>query len=334
MELIERYLKAIEFWLQRGEKQDILAEISEDIHSQIEERETALGRALSNAELEVLLKQRGRPMLVANRYRPQRSLIGPDWFPTYIFVLKIVGLCYVLPWVVIYFVVRRVEHPEINWALTMLRSLGTAWEVAFFSASVVTVIFGCLQFTEAKSHFFENWNPRELPAVRDAFKIRRFDSIVEIVVGVPFVLCWIGFAYSLTPFSGEYFKLTLNPIWFDFFWAYLVIGSSNIVLAILNLRRPYWSLPRAGFKLAGDFAGGVFMCWLLKASVVASIWMPGLDTAKAAAFMRWLQIVMAQSFPVAVILVTIIAVVDAFRIFRVSRKGGAGVANGVASAVR
>lgn len=334
MELIERYLKAIEFWLPGGEKQDILAEISEDIYSQIEEREATLGRTLTHAEVEALLKQRGRPMLVANRYRPQRSLIGPDWFPTYLFVLKIVGFCYVLPWVAIYFVVRRVEHPEIHWALTMLASLGTAWEVAFFSAAAVTVIFGCLQYTEAKSHFFENWNPRELPAVRDAFKIRRFDSVVEIVVGVPFVLCWIAYAYTLTPFSSQYFQLTLNSVWFNFFWAYLAIGSSNIVLAILNLRRPYWSVPRAGFKLASDLASGVFMCWLLKANLVVSIWMPQLDTAKAEAILHWIRFVMAQSFPFAVIVVTIIAVVNAFRIFRVMRKGGTGVANGVAPAVR
>jgi hypothetical protein len=334
MELIERYLKAIEFWLPGGEKQDILAEISEDIHSQIEERETALGRTLTNAELEALLKQRGRPMLVANRYRPQRSLIGPDWFPTYIFVLKIVGLCYVFPWVVICFVIRRIEHPEINWALTLLASLGTAWEVAFFSAAAVTVIFGCLQFTQEKSHFFENWNPRELPAVRDAFKIRRFDSIVEIVVGVAFVLCWIAYAYTLAPFMGSFFKLMLNPVWFDFFWGFLAIGLANIVLAIFNLRRPYWTVPRAACRLASDLAGGALFCWLMKADIVASIWMANLDAAKTAALNHWIQFGMAQYFPVAVILVAIIVVVDAFRIYRVNRLGGAGVANGFAAPAR
>lgn len=333
MELIERYLKAIEFWLPGGEKQDILAEISEDIHSQIEERETALGRTMTNAELEALLKQRGRPMLVANRYRPQRSLIGPDWFPTYIFVLKIVGLCYVLPWVAIYFIISRIQHPENKWIVTFLASLGRAWEIAFFSAAVVTVIFGCLQYTEAKSHFFENWNPRELPKVRDPFKIRRFDSILEIIVGVPFVLCWIDFAYTLTPFAGPDFKLTLNPVWFDFFWAYLAIGLGNIVLAILNLRRPYWSVPRAAFKLVSDLAGGGLTCWLLKANVVASIWIPGLDAAKTEATMHGIQFSMTVGFPVAAIVVTIIVAVDAFRVYRVSRGGGAGVTNGVASAV-
>ena len=334
MELIERYLKAIEFWLPGGEKQDILAEISEDIHSQIEERETALGRALTNAELEALLKQRGRPMLVANRYRPQRSLIGPDWFPTYIYVLKIVGLCYVLPWLAVYFVVHRIQHPEISWALTMLASLGTAWEVAFFSAAVVTVIFGCLQFTQDKSNFFENWNPRQLPPVRDAFKISRFSSIVEIVVNVAFVLCWIAYADTLTPVDGPSFKLMLNPVWIDFFWSYLAIGLGNIALAALNLRRPYWSVPRAGCLLASDLAGGALFCWLMKADVVASIWMANLDTSKTAALEHWIQFVIVQSFPVAVIFVAIIAVVDAFRIFRVNRRGGSGVANGFAASAR
>ena len=38
MEIIQRYLHAIEFWLPKGQRHDILAEISEDIHSQIEER--------------------------------------------------------------------------------------------------------------------------------------------------------------------------------------------------------------------------------------------------------------------------------------------------------
>jgi hypothetical protein len=334
MELIERYLKAIEFWLPSGEKQDILAEISEDIHSQIDERQTALGRPLTSAELEALLKQRGRPMLVANRYRPRRSLIGPDWFPTYVFVLKIVGLCYVLPWLVIYFVLHRVQHPEANMGLTLIASFGTAWEVAFFSAAVVTVIFASLQFTEEKSNFFENWNPRQLPPVRDAFKIPRIGSIIEIVVNVAFVLCWIAYAYTAVPFDGPTFKLTLNPVWVNFFWGYLAIALANIALAIFNLRRPYWSVARAACRLATNLAGGALLCWLMKADVIASIWMANLDETKTANLTHWIRFVMGQSFPVAVIFVTVIVVVDAFRIFRVNRRGGVNVANGFAASAR
>jgi len=71
MELIERYLQAVKFWLPKNQKQDIIAELSEDIHSQIEERESALGRELTDDDVEQILKQRGRPLLVAEKYLPQ-----------------------------------------------------------------------------------------------------------------------------------------------------------------------------------------------------------------------------------------------------------------------
>ena len=58
MELLERYLQAVKFWLPKEQKQDIIAELSEDLHSQIEEKEAELGRKLTAIEVEFLLKQR------------------------------------------------------------------------------------------------------------------------------------------------------------------------------------------------------------------------------------------------------------------------------------
>jgi hypothetical protein len=37
MELIDRYLQAVKFWLPKQQKLDIIAELSEDIYAQIEE---------------------------------------------------------------------------------------------------------------------------------------------------------------------------------------------------------------------------------------------------------------------------------------------------------
>ena len=39
MELVDRYLQAVKFWLPRHQKDDILAELSADLQSQIEDRE-------------------------------------------------------------------------------------------------------------------------------------------------------------------------------------------------------------------------------------------------------------------------------------------------------
>ncbi|HEY6181159.1 MAG TPA: hypothetical protein VIW67_02875 [Terriglobales bacterium] len=59
MELIERYLQAVKFWLPKEQKQDILAELSEDINSQVEEKESELGRSLNQAEVEAILSSAG-----------------------------------------------------------------------------------------------------------------------------------------------------------------------------------------------------------------------------------------------------------------------------------
>jgi len=43
MELIDRYLQAVKFWLPKAQKQDIIAELSEDIRSQVERKRRSLG---------------------------------------------------------------------------------------------------------------------------------------------------------------------------------------------------------------------------------------------------------------------------------------------------
>src|ERR1700682_4339889 len=89
MELLDRYLQAIEFWLPKRQRQDIIAELSEDLRSQIEEKETEVGRKLQDAEVEAILKRCGAPLEVAARYRPQQYLIGPALFPVYRFVVAV-----------------------------------------------------------------------------------------------------------------------------------------------------------------------------------------------------------------------------------------------------
>lgn len=324
MQMLERYLHAIGFWLPKDQRQDILAEISEDLNSQIEDRQTALGRKLTEAELEALLKRRGRPVLVANRYRPQRSLIGPVWFPAYVFVLKMVGLCYVLPWLIVFVIVHRVQHHGLNWGVTLVAAWGTIWAVTFVAAGVVTLIFSLLQITEAETHFLENWNPRQLPPVRDPYKIPVSSSITELVANVAFLLWWMTYVSSPLLFDGPAFRLSLAPAWIYFFWSYLALALFNIALAAANLRRRYWTGLRAACRLTLDLAGGVLFCWLMKANVIATLYVASLDPARTLAIKNAIHIWTDRCFPIAVIISAIVVVVDLMRIVRLNGKGRAG----------
>jgi hypothetical protein len=153
MEILDRYLQAVKFWLPKGEKQDIIAEISEDLRSQIEEREAELGRKLNQAEIETILKQRGRPVLVANGYLPQQYLIGPVLFPVYRLVLKIVVLWYLVPWILIWAGLMtfdstyRTEHLAHGLLGVTGQLWGSFWLTGLTSFAAVTVVFVVLEST-------------------------------------------------------------------------------------------------------------------------------------------------------------------------------------------
>ncbi len=146
-ELLDRYLQAVRFWLPKAQQQDIIAELQEDLRSQIEEQENGLGRSLNESEIETILKQRGRPFIVANRYLPQGSLIGPVLFPIYVFVMKVVALCYLVPWVLVWIGMisfsssYRAQHISAGWFIAIASAWSALWSTAFMALATVTVVF-------------------------------------------------------------------------------------------------------------------------------------------------------------------------------------------------
>ena len=53
MDLLDRYLQAVRFWLPKSQKQDdLISELGEDLRSQIEAKGEELGRPLDKNEVE------------------------------------------------------------------------------------------------------------------------------------------------------------------------------------------------------------------------------------------------------------------------------------------
>src|SRR6202161_3519468 len=127
-ELINRYLQAVRFWLPKTHRQDdLIAELGEDLRSQIEDQEMELGHPLEKSEMAEILRRCGSPMMVAGRLGPQRHLIGPALFPIYEFVLKMVLLWILVP--VFIFIVGPVNLVDGggNWPLAILSTFGDLW---------------------------------------------------------------------------------------------------------------------------------------------------------------------------------------------------------------
>jgi hypothetical protein len=328
MELIERYLQAVKFWLPKQQKDDIIAELSADIYAQIEERETALGRKLTEAEVEELLKQRGHPLLVANRFLPQESLIGPVLFPIYRFVLKIFVYGYLLPsvlvWIglMIFSPTYRFEQTHPSWFTAFTSLFSFLWFTSFLAAGTVTIVFAVLERMQARIHFFDRWSPRKLPPVRNLNLIPRSTSSFELAACLIFFVWFAVNLHSPVVPIGLTVAISLNPGRLWFFWGYLLLALVNASLAGMNLMHPFWTVRRATLRLLSNGAGAALFCWLMKANLLAGITAVNLPAQQAMAMTQSINDWMSRLFPATIVLGLVIVATDVYRIVRLKSAEG------------
>ncbi len=322
MELIERYLESVKFWLPRRQKDDIIAELSDDIHAQVEEKETALGRNLNEAEVEAILKQRGHPLLVANRFLPQESLIGPVFSPIYRFVLKIFAYGYLLPatlvWIglMTFSATYRFEHTHPSWFTAFASLFSYLWFTTCLVVLPVTIAFAVLERNQARVHLFDRWSPRKLPPVRDPNQIPRSGSIFELAFNLIFFVWWGVYVHSPVLRIGSALQITLGPLWPWFFWGYLLVAAFNAAFACEKLLHPSWTVGRAAFRLLSDAAGAALFCWLMKAHIPAGITAANLPPERALAITSAINHWTTELFPWAIIVGLVVVATDLYRIVR------------------
>jgi hypothetical protein len=283
MDLLDRYLQATKFWLPRDQKRDILQELSEDLHSQIEEKEAALGRPLNDDEVAAILKQRGRPILVAGRFYPQQHLIGPALFPIYTFVLKMAALFYVLPWVLVWvgFLIFDRKYRAEHLGFALIGDWATFWQIVIFVFGFVTIVFALLDRAQTKSHFLEDWDPRKLPAVAKQPKPSlRTQTFIELFFSVNFVVWWLAIGYyphTFFGFASELFKPAagLGP----YYW--LVLGLTLIKLGqqLTNVFRPQWTWLRPVTTLVTNVLFAAMLAFMLKIEPLVVLQPPYTDVA-------------------------------------------------------
>jgi hypothetical protein len=297
MELVDRYLHAVKFWLPRNQKNDIIAELSEDLRSQIEEKESGLGRKLDTAEVEPILQRCGSPMAVAQRYLPQRSLIGPALFPIYSVVIRALFFYFLLPWLLLWMGITifspdfRADHP----GAALFASLEPWWLACTYSLFFCTLTFALLDRSQARSHLVNSWNPRSLPAVRDPNRIPRGETIFELTAAVAGLALWIQIGAFRRVFHVFGFTIALSSRWPYFLWAWVVLSLAGIALACLNLSNPRWTRLSASLRLGIDTCSWVMIYGLCRASLLEALGASSLSPSKAVALVNSLNFWMARS---------------------------------------
>src|SRR5271154_4523214 len=252
MQLVDWYLQEVKRYLPAAQRDDILKELSANILGEMDDRESTLGRPLTEDEQIAILQQQGSPMVVASRYRnDQRSftfgrvIIGPALFPLY---AKILTLNLTITVVVSSIVMTTLG---LHVGLTAL-----FWP-ALLQFSIVTAIFAAIEQSQNKFHILDHWNPRALPPVRDPLKISRANTFFEMFCNLVFVLCWLhvpGATYAvaymflgpavryLEPVSAD--PLVYAPAWQIFYLPILLFMLLSLAQQGLNFAFPCWTRNR------------------------------------------------------------------------------------------
>ena len=263
-DLIERYVSAVARRLPAKQAKDIAAELREAVFARVEEKERELGRPVERKEVAEIIKTFGSPMLAAARYEGRQYLLGPDIFPYYWPVARlVVGI--VAAVAIVGFLVQGVLSDDpVRYAL---RGVGAAWTGALWSFAVVTGVFIALDRGKAGASFEKSWRPETLPA-ETTFKPKSlFESLFSLAWDAIFIAWWVGLVHFPNTLPGEPgqqgLRLDFDPtVWSTIFVLVLAMSVVTAAIHLFDVFHPTWTRVRSIAMLA-TVAIGLSCIWLM-----------------------------------------------------------------------
>lgn len=181
MTILDRYLYAVRTNLPNDRRDDIAAEIGDELQSQIDERESELGRPLTEDEQAAIVKAYGHPAVVAARYAKVQYLIGPELLPLYWSVLRIVLTVVVAVELLAGAAASILLHDGQHF----FAALGDAVSSLVWIFSIVTIAFAFGERAQADGarplRFSPRWDPRRLPVPGAQLPVPRFSALAEFI---------------------------------------------------------------------------------------------------------------------------------------------------------
>ncbi len=316
MNLISRYVSEIGKQLPRKSRADIETEIRSTLEDMLEERSAKAGRPADDEMVKELLKEYGAPDKVAESYLPTQYLIGPELYPIFTLILKIVFTVLGVIWIILFGVRVATSDLTVQSFGGLLGTHFLQWMGGLISAfGNIVLVFAILQWVNAGKNFKdetkeEEWTPEELTKEPEPDEVRPWEPIVTIVftaLGLvllnfyPQVLGIYFFSGDVSVFlpalSDAFFRML--P-WINVTWIF------GIGLNAWLLREGRWTPAARWFEIALKVAGIVIAYLLLQGPSIlaldaANMVKAGIELDAANLLMNLLNQVVTIALAIAVI---------------------------------
>jgi len=170
MTLKERYLKAVAAQLSRDARDDIIAELDDAIMTRMEAREAELGRPLTEADEEAVLRETGHPLNVAAQYGSgPLHVVGPEIYPWWLFGVKVGLLALILINAVSALIQMLVGNVEVGQGIG--QALGGIVSGGLTIVGMATIAAFIIERQTVKPAFLREWRVKDLAL----FELANFD---------------------------------------------------------------------------------------------------------------------------------------------------------------
>ncbi len=291
MDLLEHYLSAVAAQLDKGQREDIVAELRDTLLNRFEEKEEALGRPLTDDEREAILREMGHPLVVAARYnKGPQHLMGPELFPWWMFAVK-AGLMVLVALHVVQLFFGMFTVPEgfedaVRHIVSDMIEGGLIW------IGLATACAYAVERSGWRPGFMKDWRVKDLPVLKlsdpEAWRAvmtgdrekpqpawsaskrpTRWptgEAIFSMICLGVFIAWWTGTrtmpGEMTMPLSDGVARLVPAPVWDANFVPILLLAIGQLWIEMLRLMRPQWVRFIAGLQALAA-AVGLAIVWVV-----------------------------------------------------------------------
>jgi hypothetical protein len=289
MKLLDRYMHEVRNHLPRKMQADLEIEIRSLIEDTLEDRSQAAGREIDEDLVAEVLQEFGPPEKVTAAYLPEKYLIGPKFYPSFILTVRIV-LIVITALTLIgtgISIGQAGGTPQEVWR-ALLSGVGGFYSAALQSFGLVVVVFAIIQWAQMNvNEKPKAWDPRQLKEVTEPNIVRPSKPISEIVFAVIALVVLNFYPHLIGLYSNVDGSWALVPVLSQEFFGY--IPWINLILAIklvenlVLLRQGQWQPVTRGLAITGSLFNIILLYTMLTGPALLSF---GPETA---AIFGWSQ---------------------------------------------
>jgi hypothetical protein len=259
MELVERYVAAVQRELPESKRQEIGRELNANIMDQLDALKEQQGQ-LSEDDVAAVLKQMGRPRVVAYQFIPPKALVAAEDMPLLKHTLYMVlGVLFVLQ--VIGATTHWMGRIDGNLIRFLLQLAAGFMADACFAFTVIVLSFAAVN---GSGHKLGNcpgkdWSPKELPKADLGWQHISLTDIFTDLATCLFLLVVIWYPLWMSPAEFAARSVTFTDTALLMLQWFSPVVALSVLLSLWQLQQRIWSRSLLLSSIAINAAFTVFL---------------------------------------------------------------------------